>query len=134
MRLEKREKQEDDREILELIRQAESEGLLKAPGHMKEEILKRSESIDYRLSVRTRRFSQKTEFYLYSAKVAAAVAAALFMIVMVPADISEIREIPERKTEQQSIGSRMNEGMKMLDRMFRDTMNDMKRNDGGYLE
>lgn len=132
MRLEKRQRREDDREIMELIRRTEAEGLIRAPGHMKEEILKHSDRIDYRLSVQARKFSQKTEFYLYSAKVAMAVVAALVMIVMVPADMTRTGREPE-KTAQQTIGSRMNEGMQMLEKMFRETMNEMKENDGGFL-
>ena len=39
----------------QLIRQVEKEGLIKAPAHMKQEILERSKRLDYQLAVTTRK-------------------------------------------------------------------------------
>lgn len=125
MRLENRKKEESYRDTLELIRQVEAEGLIRAPGHMKEEILKRSERIDYRLSVQTKKLSKNAEFLLYSMKVSAAVVMALFMIFLVPADLSVIKEAPVQGREQ-SIGERMDEEIREMNQMFRRMLWEMK--------
>ena len=60
----------------QIIRQVEAEGLIKAPAHMKQEILERSERIDYQLAVATRKVSGQMQLFFYSLKVGAAVVAA----------------------------------------------------------
>lgn len=82
-----------DAYTLELIRQVESEGLRKAPAHMKAEILERSRKPDYQIALQTRRLSRNMQFFFYSLKVGAAVATALFLLFTVP------REIPQMLTE-----------------------------------
>lgn len=117
MRLENRKKEESYHDTWELIRQVEAERLIRAPGHMKEEILKRSERIDYRLAVQTRRLSKNAEILLYSMKVSAAVAAALLMIFAVPADMTVMKELPVQSRED-AIGERMGQGFREMDQMI----------------
>ena len=50
-RIENLSEQELDAYTEQLIRQAEAEGLIPAPAHMKQEILERSRSLDYQLRV-----------------------------------------------------------------------------------
>ncbi|MCI9384696.1 MAG: hypothetical protein HFI24_10930, partial [Lachnospiraceae bacterium] len=68
----------------QLIRQVEKEGLIKAPAHMKQEILERSKRLDYQLAVTTRKVSKQMQLFFYSLKVGAAVVTALFLLFMVP--------------------------------------------------
>lgn len=117
MRLENRKKEESYRDTLELIRQTEAEGLIRAPGHMKEEILKRSERIDYRLAVQTKKLSKNAELLLYSMKVSTAVAMALLMIFIVPADLPVRKDLPVQSREE-SIGKRMDQGLREMDQMI----------------
>ena len=50
----------------QIIRQVEAEGLIKAPAHMKQEILERSERIDYQLAVATRKVSGQMQLFFHS--------------------------------------------------------------------
>ena len=72
-RIENLSEQELDAYTEQLIRQAEAEGLIPAPAHMKQEILERSRSLDYQLRVQTRQIPKKLQFLYYSLKVGAAV-------------------------------------------------------------
>ena len=68
-RIENLSEQELDAYTEQLIRQAEAEGLIPAPAHMKQEILERSRSLDYQLRVQTRQIPKKLQFLYYSLKV-----------------------------------------------------------------
>ena len=50
----------------QLIRQVEKEGLIKAPAHMKQEILERSKRLDYQLAVTTRKVSKQMQLFFNS--------------------------------------------------------------------
>ena len=54
MRTDKMTEKELEAYTEQLIRQVEAEGLLPAPVHMKQEILERSQSLDYQIRVQTR--------------------------------------------------------------------------------
>lgn len=125
MRLEKRKKQEDYRETMEMIRQIEDGKMIQAPVHMKEEILKRAERPDYRLAAETKKLSRNAELLLYSMKVSMAVAAALLMLFVMPADVPAARQLPPQEKEQ-SLGERMDEGIKEINQKFHRMMWDRK--------
>ncbi|MCI8334276.1 MAG: hypothetical protein HFH25_06820 [Lachnospiraceae bacterium] len=110
-----------DAYTLELIRQVESEGLRKAPAHMKAEILERSRKPDYQIALQTRRLSRNMQFFFYSLKVGAAVATALFLLFTVPREIPQNDGFFDREPGQAreaSIGEKFNEGLRDFNQML----------------
>ena len=115
----------------ELIRQVEAEGLLPAPVHMKQEILKRSRRVDYQLAVQSRKLSQNTQLFFYGLKVGTAMATALFLLFAVPKELPRVdwqatKQVQEEwMTEgelswemQESLGMRVNAGLSEIDQML----------------
>lgn len=103
----------------QLIRQAEAEGLIPAPAHMKQEILDRSRSLDYQLRVQTRQIPKKLQFLYYSLKVGAAVVMALFLVMMVPKEIPDMSSTAGITVQQEeSLGNKLNQGMRTMNRML----------------
>lgn len=119
MRTDRMTEQELDAYTERLIRQAEAEGLIPAPVHMKQEILERSRSLDYQIRIQTRQIPKKLQFFYYSLKVGAAVVMALFLVLMVPREMPDMSG-PAGITVQQeeSLGNRLNKGMRTMDRML----------------
>lgn len=110
----------------QIIRQAEAEGLIKAPAHMKQEILERSERIDYQLAVATRKVSGQMQLFFYSLKVGAAVVTALFLLFMVPKEIPQAETmVPKEAARQQeeTLNRRLNNGMQEMNRMLNEMLN-----------
>ena len=64
---------------------AESRGLLQAPANLKESILERSRQPDMVLQAQSNRLSRKLTLFGYGLRVAAAAAASVAFILMVPA-------------------------------------------------
>ena len=81
----------------QLIRQVEAEGLIKAPAHMKQEILDRSGRMDYQLAVTTKKVSRQMQLFFYSLKVGAAVVTALFLLLMVPKELPQAEPMAPRE-------------------------------------
>ena len=110
----------------QIIRQVEAEGLIKAPTHMKQEILERSERIDYQLAVATRKVSGQMQLFFYSLKVGAAVVTALFLLFMVPKEIPQAEPmVPKEAARQQeeTLNRRLNNGMQEMNRMLNEMLN-----------
>ena len=110
----------------QIIRQVEAEGLIKAPAHMKQEILERSERIDYQLAVTTRKVSRQMQLFFYSLKVGAAVVTALFLLFMVPKEIPQAEPmVPKEAARQQeeTLNRRLNNGMQEMNRMLNEMLN-----------
>lgn len=110
----------------QIIRQVEAEGLIKAPAHMKQEILERSERIDYQLAVTTRKVSGQMQLFFYSLKVGAAVVTALFLLFMVPKEIPQAEPmVPKEAARQQeeTLNRRLNNGMQEMNRMLNEMLN-----------
>lgn len=109
----------------QLIRQVESEGLLKAPVHMKQEILERSRRVDYQMNVQTRKLSRNMQLFFYSLKVGTAVVAALFLLFTIPRELPQVevplREIPRREREER-VSYRLNEGLGRFNQMLSEMM------------
>ena len=109
----------------QIIRQVEAEGLIKAPAHMKQEILERSERIDYQLAVTTRKVSRQMQLFFYSLKVGAAVVTALFLLFMVPKEIPQAEPmVPKEAARQQeeTLNRRLNNGMQEMNRMLNEML------------
>ena len=109
----------------QLIRRVEAEGLIKAPAHMKQEILERSERIDYQLAVTTRKVSRQMQLFFYSLKVGAAVVTALFLLFMVPKEIPQAEPmVPKEAARQQeeTLNRRLNNGMQEMNRMLNEML------------
>ena len=105
----------------QIIRQVEAEGLIKAPAHMKQEILERSERIDYQLAVATRKVSGQMQLFFYSLKVGAAVVTALFLLFMVPKEIPQAEPmVPKEAARQQeeTLNRRLNNGIREINQML----------------
>ena len=109
----------------QIIRRVEAEGLIKAPAHMKQEILERSERIDYQLAVTTRKVSRQMQLFFYSLKVGAAVVTALFLLFMVPKEIPQAEpRVPKEAARQQeeTLNRRLNNGMQEMNRMLNEML------------
>ncbi len=102
-----------------LIWQTESEGLIPAPVHMKQEILERSRGLDYQIRVQTRQIPKKLQFFYYSLKVGAAVVMALFLVMMVPREMPDMSGAEAIAVQQEeSLGNKVNRGMQTVNRML----------------
>ena len=109
----------------QLIRQVEKEGLIKAPAHMKQEILERSKRLDYQLAVTTRKVSKQMQLFFYSLKVGAAVVTALFLLFMVPKEIPQAEPIAPKEAarqQEETLNRRLNNGMRELDQMLNEML------------
>lgn len=110
----------------QIIRQVEAEGLIKAPAHMKQEILERSERIDYQLAVATRKVSGQMQLFFYSLKVGAAVVTALFLLFMVPKEIPQAEPMVLKEAarqQEETLNRRLNNGMQEMNRMLNEMLN-----------
>lgn len=110
----------------QIIRRVEAEGLIKAPAHMKQEILERSERIDYQLAVATRKVSGQMQLFFYSLKVGAAVVTALFLLFMVPKEIPQAEPIAPKEAarqQEETLNRRLNNGMQEMNRMLNEMLN-----------
>lgn len=115
----------------QLIRQVEAEGLIKAPAHMKQEILERSRRLDYQMAVTTRKVSKQMQLFFYSLKVGAAVVTALFLLFMVPKELpKEEPAAPSEAAKQQeeTLNRRLNDGMREINQMLNNMMGLQKSN------
>lgn len=72
-----------DFELERLIRETEEEGLLQAPTRMKDEILKKSQSVPAKAACQVTKASVRVELMIYSLKTAAAVAMAIFLFSLI---------------------------------------------------
>ena len=93
---------------------------------MKQEILERSERIDYQLAVATRKVSGQMQLFFYSLKVGAAVVTALFLLFMVPKEIPQAEPmVPKEAARQQeeTLNRRLNNGMQEMNRMLNEMLN-----------
>lgn len=109
----------------QLIRQVEAKGLIKAPAHMKQEILERSRRMDYQMAVTTRKVSKQMQLFFYSLKVGAAVVTALFLLLMVPKELP--KETPVAPSEaarkqEETLNRKLNNGMQEFNQMLNDMM------------
>lgn len=119
MRTDKMTEKELEAYTEQLIRQVEAEGLLPAPVHMKQEILERSQSLDYQIRVQTRQIPKKLQFFYYSLKVGAAVVMALFLVLMVPKEMPDMSGTMGIMVQQEeSLGNKLNQGMRTMNRML----------------
>ena len=116
----------------QLIRQVEAEGLIKAPAHMKQEILERSRRMDYQMAVTTRKVSKQMQLFFYSLKVGAAVVTALFLLFMVPKELPKEEPVvaPSEAARQQeeTLNRRLNNGMREINQMLNNMMGLQKSN------
>ncbi len=69
-----------DRELAMFIAEIEKEGLLQAPGNMKEHILDKAGSLPVQTVRRTRELSTNMQLLLYSLKVCTAIACAILLL------------------------------------------------------
>ncbi|MDE6387688.1 MAG: hypothetical protein K2L82_07795 [Lachnospiraceae bacterium] len=81
-----------DEALMELIRQVESEEMIHAPRHLKENI--------FDMLRRERRTAKKMQVFTYRVKVLAAMAAALTVLIFMPDDRAEsVEKIPVQQEE-----------------------------------
>lgn len=109
----------------QLIRQVEAEGLIKAPAHMKQEILERSRRVDYQLAVTTKKASKQMQLFFYSLKVGAAVATALFLLFMVPKELPKTEPVAPKEAarqQEETLNRRINQGMQEMNQMLNEMM------------
>ncbi len=137
MKTEWQDTENQDAYVEEMIRRAEAGGLIRAPKHMKQDILKRVERPEYQIALRTREFSKNVQLLFYSLKVGAAVVMALFLLFMVPRELPKNDfSLPGKEPGLEfSIGDILDEGLRDLNHMlgewpaqYRDRQN-MQRED-----
>lgn len=97
-----------DEALMELIRQVEAEEMLRAPGHLKENIF-----IQLR---QERQAAKKRQVFTYRAKVLAAMAAALTVLIFMPNDRAEsVQKTPVQQEESGSLEEIAKERQKSRD-------------------
>lgn len=125
MRAEQWKKEQLDAYTEQLIREVEAEGLLRAPAHMKQEILERSRRVDYQLAVTSRQISRQMQFLFYSLKVGVAVVTALFLLLMVPKELPKAEPMSPREAgrqQEETLNRRLNNGMREINQMLNDVL------------
>ena len=125
MRAEQGKREELDAYTEQLIREVEAEGLLRAPVHMKQEILERSRRMDYQLSVTTRQVSRQMQLLFYSLKVGAAVVTALFLLMLVPKELPKAEPMSPKEAgrqQEETLNRRLNNGMREINQMLNDVL------------
>lgn len=91
----------DDAQLMELMSEVEANEMLRAPAHMKEEILQKMKNPAVVLTVQTKKASKKVQLFLYSLKISTAVAVALTAIVAISMPVDTVKIVPSQETSRQ---------------------------------
>ena len=89
-----------DYELMQFIESIEENSLIKAPAHMKEEIMQKSKNPMVQITVETKRVSKKLQLFLYGLKVSAVAAAALTLLVVSSIPMNNATEPKPREPEK----------------------------------
>lgn len=110
-----------EEELQELIAQVEDDGLIQAPRHMKQEILKRSQRVEHQLARETRQVSKNMQLLFYSLKVGAAVVTALLTLLLMPATLPKTEmAVPGTAVweKEADFTEKLNQGLKDINQRF----------------
>lgn len=96
--------------------------LLEPPAYLQEEILEKSQSIEFRTASTIRQTSRQMRLFLYSLKVGFALAVSLYMLFVLPMDrrMENQRGIVFLENTRQSVEEKMQNGKGKLNALFGD--------------
>lgn len=105
-----------DEQLNAFITYIEENEMLKAPKNLKEKIIQESRNKEVQIqepqkitAPKTKKISAKAQFFLYSLKISAAVAAAVFLLAFIDTDSTPAFSMPKQNMERKTIVSILNE-------------------------
>lgn len=105
-----------DEQLNAFITYIEENEMLKAPKNLKEKIIQESRNKEVQIqepqkitAPKTKKMSAKAQFFLYSLKISAAVAAAVFLLAFIDTDTTPVFSMPKQNMERKTIVSILNE-------------------------
>ncbi len=100
-----------DEQIDAFIAYIEENEMIQAPKNLKEKILQesRNEEIQFKTAHKMKKASAKAQFVIYSLKISAAVAAAVFLLAFINTDSTPALSVPKQDMERKTVVNFLNE-------------------------
>lgn len=100
-----------DEQMDAFIAYIEENEMIQAPKNLKEKILKesRKEEIQAKTEHKRKKTSTKAQFFIYSLKISAAVAAAVFLLAFINTDSTPAFSAPKKDVERKTVVTYLNE-------------------------
>lgn len=103
--------QMSDEQIDAFIAYIEENEMIQAPKNLKEKILQesRKEEIQIKTAHKMKKASAKAQFFIYSLKISAAVAAAVLLLAFIDTDSTPAFSMPKQDMERKTVVNFLNE-------------------------
>ncbi|MBD5545692.1 MAG: hypothetical protein HDR01_15960 [Lachnospiraceae bacterium] len=103
--------QMSDEQIDAFIAYIEENEMIQAPKNLKEKILQesRNEEIQIKTAHKMKKASAKAQFFIYSLKISAAVAAAVLLLAFIDTDSAPAFSMPKQGMERKTVVNFLNE-------------------------
>lgn len=103
--------QMSDEQIDAFIAYIEENEMIQAPKNLKEKILQesRNEETQIKTAHKMKKASAKAQFFIYSLKISAAVAAAVLLLVFIDTDSTPAFSMPKQDMERKTVVNFLNE-------------------------
>lgn len=103
--------QMSDEQIDAFIAYIEENEMIQAPKNLKEKILQesRNEATQIKTAHKMKKASAKAQFFIYSLKISAAVAAAVLLLVFIDTDSTPAFSMPKQDMERKTVVNFLNE-------------------------
>ncbi|MBD5464519.1 MAG: hypothetical protein HDR22_01640 [Lachnospiraceae bacterium] len=103
--------QMSDEQIDAFIAYIEENEMIQAPKNLKEKILQesRNEEIQIKTAHKMKKASAKAQFFIYSLKISAAVAAAVLLLAFIDTDSTPAFSMPKQDMERKTVVNFLNE-------------------------
>lgn len=103
--------QMSDEQIDAFIAYIEENEMIQAPKNLKEKILQesRKEEIQIKTAQKMKKASAKAQFFIYSLKISAAVAAAVLLLAFIDTDSTPAFSMPKQDMERKTVVNFLNE-------------------------
>ena len=100
-----------DEQIDAFIAYIEENEMIQAPKNLKEKILQesRNEATQIKTAHKMKKASAKAQFFIYSLKISAAVAAAVLLLVFIDTDSTPAFSMPKQDMERKTVVNFLNE-------------------------
>ena len=100
-----------DEQIDAFIAYIEENEMIQAPKNLKEKILQesRNEEIQIKTAHKMKKASAKAQFFIYSLKISAAVAAAVLLLAFIDTDSAPAFSMPKQDMERKTVVNFLNE-------------------------
>lgn len=100
-----------DEQIDAFIAYIEENEMIQAPKNLKEKILQesRNEEIQIKTAHKMKKASAKAQFFIYSLKISAAVAAAVLLLAFIDTDSTPAFSMPKQDMERKTVVNFLNE-------------------------